>query len=78
MDIYHTSHHFWMLSVMIIFTIPETYKPMLLIRKAKRLRKEKNDQRYYAVLEVTPNRLPYFHNLSLNQKDPLACYFETE
>ena len=58
--------------VMIIFTIPETYKPMLLIRKAKRLRKEKNDQRYYAVLEVTREQTSLLSAIFLSTKRPFG------
>jgi hypothetical protein len=35
----------------IIFTIPETYAPIILLKKAKRLRKETGDPNYYAPLE---------------------------
>ena len=35
----------------IVFTLPETYEPVLLLEKAKRLRKETGDQNYYAPLE---------------------------
>lgn len=37
--------------VLIVFVVPETYHPILLKKKAERLRKEKNDNRYYAPLE---------------------------
>ncbi|KAH9968846.1 major facilitator superfamily domain-containing protein [Russula dissimulans] len=50
---------FWILTiftgvclVVIIFTIPETYGPILRVKKAKRLRKETGDNRYYAPMEV--------------------------
>ncbi|TBU61135.1 MFS general substrate transporter [Dichomitus squalens] len=50
---------FWMLAIMtgtctllIILTYPETYRPILLTRKAKRLRKETGDVRYQAPLEL--------------------------
>jgi multidrug resistance protein len=49
---------FWVMSIFagvctlqIIFTIPETYEPILLVEKAKRLRKETGNQSYYAPLE---------------------------
>ena len=38
-------------SLQIIFTIPETYAPIILLKKAKRLRKETGDPNYYASLE---------------------------
>lgn len=34
-----------------LFIVPETYAPLLLKAKAKRLRKERNDDRYYAPIE---------------------------
>ncbi|KAF5385309.1 hypothetical protein D9615_001416 [Tricholomella constricta] len=49
---------FWVLAmfagvcwIMIIFTMPETYSPVLLIRKAEQKRIETNDSRYYAPME---------------------------
>lgn len=50
---------FWLLTIFagaclagIIFTIPETYGPVLLRRKAERLRRETNDPRYVAPTEL--------------------------
>jgi multidrug resistance protein len=50
---------FWVLTmfsgfclVAIFFTLPETYGPVLLAKKAQRLRKETGDERYYAPIEV--------------------------
>lgn len=37
--------------LLIVFTLPETYAPVILLEKAKRLRKETGDQNYYALLE---------------------------
>lgn len=37
--------------VMILFFVPETYKPVILVQKAKRLRKETGDERYWAPME---------------------------
>ena len=37
--------------VAIFFTLPETYGPVLLARKAQRIRKETGDSRYYAPME---------------------------
>jgi hypothetical protein len=36
----------------VIISIPETYGPVLLVKKAKRIRKETGDNRYYAPKEV--------------------------
>ncbi|KAI0053376.1 MFS general substrate transporter [Auriscalpium vulgare] len=50
---------FWTLTIFagvcltfIVFTMPETYGPTLLVHKAQRLRKETGDSRWYAPLEV--------------------------
>ncbi|KAL0569549.1 hypothetical protein V5O48_012412 [Marasmius crinis-equi] len=50
---------FWVLTMfaafclgVIVFTMPETYMPVLLVQRAKRLRKETGDDRYYAPMEV--------------------------
>ncbi|KIY53422.1 MFS general substrate transporter [Fistulina hepatica ATCC 64428] len=49
---------FWILTILagvmwllIVFTLPETYAPVLLVKKARRLRKETGDERYYAQFE---------------------------
>ncbi|KAJ2925548.1 hypothetical protein H1R20_g11547, partial [Candolleomyces eurysporus] len=39
--------------LLIVFTLPETYGPVLLVKKAKRLRNETGDSRYVAPLELT-------------------------
>lgn len=39
--------------LLIIFTVPETYAPLLLIEKAKRLRRETGNERFFAPMEVT-------------------------
>ncbi|KAJ2924999.1 hypothetical protein H1R20_g12101, partial [Candolleomyces eurysporus] len=51
---------FWLLAIfagvcflLIVFTLPETYGPVLLVKKAKRLRNETGDSRYVAPLELT-------------------------
>lgn len=38
-------------TIQIVFTLPETYAPIILVEKAKRLRKETGNQSYYAPLE---------------------------
>ncbi|KIJ13801.1 hypothetical protein PAXINDRAFT_13348 [Paxillus involutus ATCC 200175] len=50
---------FWILTLFtgvcwlqIIFTIPETYEPILLVRKAEQLRKGTGDDRYHAEMET--------------------------
>ncbi|EIW63711.1 MFS general substrate transporter [Trametes versicolor FP-101664 SS1] len=49
---------FWLLTmfagtclVLVIFTLPETYAPAILVKRAQRLRKETGDDRYWAPLE---------------------------
>ncbi|CAL1706392.1 unnamed protein product [Somion occarium] len=49
---------FWLLAffagaclVIVFFTLPETYTPILLVRKAEKLRKDTGDSRYWAPLE---------------------------
>ncbi|KAI1789345.1 MFS general substrate transporter [Ganoderma leucocontextum] len=49
---------FWLLTcfagvllVLTIFTFPETYAPVLLVRRAKKLREETGDNRYWAPME---------------------------
>ncbi|KII93810.1 hypothetical protein PLICRDRAFT_101527 [Plicaturopsis crispa FD-325 SS-3] len=49
---------YWVLAIfagvcwlLIVFTLPETYAPTILVTKAKRLRKETGDDRYYAPME---------------------------
>lgn len=55
---------FWLLTifsgvcwVLIVFTHPETYAPTILVQKARRLRKETGDNRYWAPLERQDIRL---------------------
>ncbi|KAG6336124.1 hypothetical protein ID866_2962 [Astraeus odoratus] len=50
---------FWILAIfagvccaVIVFTIPETYQPVILVKKAQRLRKQTGDERYYAAMEI--------------------------
>ncbi|KAF8269310.1 major facilitator superfamily domain-containing protein [Lactarius quietus] len=59
---------FWVLTmfsgfclVAIFFTLPETYGPVLLARKAQRIRKETGDERYYAPIEE--RNVPIGHRL---------------
>ncbi|KAF7986356.1 hypothetical protein HWV62_35362 [Athelia sp. TMB] len=54
---------FWVLSIfaglcwlLILFTFPETYAPKLLVQKARRMRKETGDERWYAHTERLPKR----------------------
>ncbi|KIJ47970.1 hypothetical protein M422DRAFT_163053 [Sphaerobolus stellatus SS14] len=42
--------------IIIIFLVPETYEPILLVKKANRRRAESGDERYYAAYERKPVR----------------------
>lgn len=43
--------------LVIIFAVPETYSPAILVAKAARVRKETGDDRYYAPLEKAERNL---------------------
>ncbi|KAI0307922.1 major facilitator superfamily domain-containing protein [Multifurca ochricompacta] len=50
---------FWVLTMfagfclaLVLFTLPETYKPVLLAKKARQIRKETGEDRYYAPSEI--------------------------
>ena len=55
--------------VFIIFVVPETYTPLLLKKKAQRLRKTLNDDRYYAPIERSTKSL--FTTIFLSSKRPI-------
>ncbi|CAH2352205.1 probable drug/proton antiporter Yhk8p [[Candida] railenensis] len=61
-----------MLILLIIF-IPETYQPVLLVRKAKRIRKETGDDKYYAALERVNSSL--YTSIVISSKRPFALLF---
>ncbi|KDQ63393.1 hypothetical protein JAAARDRAFT_29421 [Jaapia argillacea MUCL 33604] len=55
---------FWILAIyaglcwlQIVFTIPETYEPVILVKMAEKKRKETGDERYYAPMEK--HKLPF-------------------
>ncbi|CAR29756.1 hypothetical protein ZYGR_0AD04400 [Zygosaccharomyces rouxii] len=56
---------------LVTFTVPESYKPVLLIRKAKRLRKETGDDKYFAPLEVIRREANIFRLILLSVKRPI-------
>lgn len=58
--------------VLIIFTIPETYKPMLLIKKAERLRTETGNQEYYAPLERVRKDTNIFKSMVMSCERPFS------
>lgn len=55
--------------LLVIIFVPETYEPVLLKRKAKRLRKETGDDRYFAPIEKIETNL--FHTIVLSSKRPI-------
>lgn len=73
----------WVFHVMLIFTftmlclilffVPETYHPVLLKRKAVRMRKETGDNRYFAPLEKQP--LTLFQSTVLSSRRPVLLLF---
>ena len=58
--------------ILIIATVPETYPPMLLINKAKRIRKETGDDNYKAPLETIRAETSIFSAVFLSAKRPFA------
>lgn len=74
----------WTFYVMLIFTgvllilitvfVPETYQPVLLRKKAQRLRKETGDSRFYAPIEKVDTTL--FDSVVLSCKKPLLLIFK--
>ncbi|RDX41756.1 MFS general substrate transporter [Lentinus brumalis] len=55
---------FWLLAmfaggclILILFTLPETFMPVLLVRRAKKLRKETGETRYWAPMEKNKQTL---------------------
>lgn len=57
---------------LITLTVPESYKPVLLIRKAKRLRKETGDERFYAPLETVRSEANIFKLVLNSIRRPLS------
>lgn len=71
---------FWVLTIyagvcflQIVFTIPETYEPILLVKKAVQRRKETGDERYYAPFER--NKLSFTKRLEHILARPFRILF---
>lgn len=62
------------LVVMIVLFVPETYQPVLLKKKAARLRKTTGDNRFYAPLERDPTSL--FESTVMSCKKPILLIFK--
>ncbi|KAK6203365.1 multidrug resistance protein 10 [Scheffersomyces amazonensis] len=61
------------LLIMVILFVPETYEPVLLVKKAKRLRKETGDDRYYAPLEKT--KITLYESVVVSSRRPFLLIF---
>lgn len=57
------------LLAILVVVVPETYPPVLLQRKARRLRKESGNNKYYAPLER--DKLSLFSSIVLSSKRPI-------
>lgn len=58
--------------ILIVFTYPETYKPILLAKKAERLRRETGDDRYYAPIEKQTKEVNFIRATLTNCKRPIG------
>lgn len=58
--------------IVLIFVVPETFAPLLLKKKAKRLRKETGNDRYYAPIERSTKSL--FETIFLSIKRPAQIF----
>lgn len=59
--------------VAVIFFIPETYEPVLLKKKAIRLRKTTGDDRWFAPIEL--NKASIYESIILSSKRPILLIF---
>ncbi|KAG7660816.1 uncharacterized protein J8A68_005633 [[Candida] subhashii] len=62
-----------LLLVLVVFFVPETYEPINLKRKAKRLRKETGDDKYYAPVERVNTTL--YESVLTSSRRPLLLMF---
>ncbi|KAH3680817.1 hypothetical protein WICMUC_000168 [Wickerhamomyces mucosus] len=58
--------------LLIILIVPETYKPVLLIKKAKRIRNETKDDKYFAPLEIALKEQSVWKNSLYGSKRPFT------
>ncbi|CEP63785.1 Yhk8p LALA0_S09e02454g [Lachancea lanzarotensis] len=58
--------------VLLLFTFKETYTPVLLVTKARRLRKETGDDRYFAPLEVIRREFSLLQAIGLSVGRPFG------
>ncbi|KAF8578166.1 MFS general substrate transporter [Ramaria rubella] len=59
----------------IIFFIPETYEPVILARKARRIRKETGDEHYHAAIEKHWRNMSWFNRVSDILGKPFTMLF---
>ncbi|TFY78879.1 hypothetical protein EWM64_g5132 [Hericium alpestre] len=59
--------------ILVIFTMPETYGPAILVAKAKKLRKDTGDDRWYAPLEA--NTVPFAQRVENVLSKPFKIMF---
>lgn len=60
--------------VLVFLFVPETYEPVLLKKKAQRLRKETGDERYYAPIER--QNLSIYESIIVSSKRPFMLIFK--
>ncbi|GEQ69350.1 hypothetical protein JCM33374_g3021 [Metschnikowia sp. JCM 33374] len=58
-----------LMTILVLIFVPETYEPILLKRKAKRLRKTTGDQRYYAAIEI--HHISLYESILMSSKRPI-------
>lgn len=61
------------MTLLVFVFVPETYEPVLLKRKAERLRRETGDSRYHAPLDRSETSL--FESIVLSSKRPIMLIF---
>ncbi|CUM66593.1 uncharacterized protein PRCAT00004262001 [Priceomyces carsonii] len=61
------------LLILVIIFVPETYEPVLLRKKAIRIRKEREDERYYAPIERKDVTL--YESIIISSKRPILLIF---
>jgi len=73
---------FWVLTifngvciVIVVFTLPETYAPVLLARKAQKIRQDTKDERYYAPIEAA-QAISFAGRLKQTLTRPFKMFFQ--
>ncbi|KAJ8142707.1 hypothetical protein OY671_004166 [Metschnikowia pulcherrima] len=63
-----------LMTLLVLLFVPETYEPILLRRKAKRMRKTTGDERYFSPIEV--HRASLYESILVSSKRPLMLMFK--